>query len=217
MDDRLGGHDPCSASKAATALAVASYGASVFTCPIVTARGGNGVGGGDFAPERLVPDLVRAAMAGRVLTLRNPGSTRPWQHVLDGLSGYFSYAEALMAGRTLPRTLNFGPPADGKPLSVAAVGGRCRWPLSVAEVAARLQQAIGLRPDWQPDPDPGPPEMANLSINPDLAASALGWRQRLDADATTQWIADWYGAYRSQRDMAAVTDAQIARYEMLPA
>ena len=76
---------------------------------------------------------------------------------------------------------------------------------------------MGLQPDWQPDPDPGPPEMANLSINPDLARATLGWRQRLDGDATTQWSADWYGAYRSQQDMAAVTDAQIARYEELPA
>ena len=202
--DRLGGHDPYSASKAATEFVVASYAASFFTCPVVTARGGNVVGGGDFAAERLVPDLVRAAMAGRVLTLRNPASTRPWQHVLDCLSGYFRYAEALMEGRNLPRSLNFGPPAGARPLSVT-------------EVAARLQRAMGLQPDWQPDPDPGPPEMANLSINPDLARATLGWRQKLDADATTQWTADWYGAYRSQPDMAAVTDAQIARYEELPA
>lgn len=202
--DRLGGHDPYSASKAATELVVASYAASFFTCPIVTARGGNVVGGGDFAAERLVPDLVRAAMAGQVLVLRNPGSTRPWQHVLDCLSGYIAYAEALMLGRSVPPALNFGPPAGAVPLTVA-------------EVAARLQQAIGRAPEWVADPDPGPAEMAKLSINPDLAAATLGWRQKLDAKAATHWIAEWYGAYRSQSDMAEVTDAQIARYEELPA
>lgn len=202
--DRLGGHDPYSASKAATEIAVASFAASFFRCPVVTARGGNVVGGGDFAPERLIPDLVRAAMAGQKPVLRNPGATRPWQHVLDCLSGYITYAEALLAGKPVPSALNFGPPADAAALTVA-------------DVADAVQAAMGLPTGWRPDPEPGPPEMAKLSINPGLAMETLGWRQKLDAAVTTAWIAEWYGAYRSQRDMAALTDDQIARYEELPA
>ena len=202
--DRLGGHDPYSASKAATEIAVASFADSYFTCPVVTARGGNVVGGGDFAADRLIPDIVRAAMAGQKLVLRNPASTRPWQHVLDCLSGYIAYAEALLEGDQVPSALNFGPPAEAAPLSVA-------------QVASAVQAAMGLPTGWQQDPEPGPPEMAKLSINPGLAMETLGWRQKLDAAATTAWIAEWYGAYRSQRDVAALTDAQIARYEELPA
>ena len=202
--DRLGGHDPYSASKAATEIAVASFADSFFTCPVVTARGGNVVGGGDFAAERLIPDIVRAAMAGQNLVLRNPGSTRPWQHVLDCLSGYISYAEALLVGKAVSPALNFGPPAGATPLTVA-------------DVAEAVQAAMGLPSGWQLDPEPGPPEMVKLSINPGLAMETLGWRQKLDGAATTAWIAEWYGAYRSQRDMAALTDAQIARYEELPA
>lgn len=202
--DRLGGHDPYSASKAATEIAVASFAASFLICPVATARGGNVVGGGDFAAERLIPDLVRAAMEGQKPVLRNPGSTRPWQHVLDCLSGYISYAEAMMAGDTVPAALNFGPPAQSASLTVA-------------EVAAAVQVAMGLPAGWVQDPEPGPPEMLKLSIDPALAMQVLGWRQRLDAAATMDWIAEWYGGWRSQRDMADLTDRQIARYEELQA
>ncbi|MEM0944639.1 MAG: CDP-glucose 4,6-dehydratase, partial [Pseudomonadota bacterium] len=128
--DRLGGHDPYAASKAATEIVVASYRRSFFAeagVALATARGGNVIGGGDFSADRLVPDIARALAAGRPVELRNPQATRPWQHVLDCLSGYLTYLEALPDA---PAALNFGPadPADA---------------LSVAEVTGAMNAALG--------------------------------------------------------------------------
>lgn len=206
-DDRLGGHDPYSASKAAAEIVAAGYARSFFGpagVPLATARGGNVVGGGDFAADRLVPDIVRAAQSNRPVALRNPGATRPWQHVLDCVSGYVAYAEALAGGREVPPALNFGP----------APGER---PIAAGEVARRLHAALGRADDWRPDDSPAPHEMARLAIDARAAAKALGWRPRLAAGATLDWTAEWYAAFLAGADMAALTDAQIARYEELPA
>jgi len=206
--DRLGGHDPYSASKAATEIVAASFRRSFFAdngVRLATARGGNVVGGGDFAEDRLVPDIVRAAMSNRAVVLRNPQATRPWQHVLDCLAGYFAYAEALLEdGTEAPAVLNFGPAPGAEALPVALV-------------AARLQSAMGMVGDWRADDAPKPHEMARLAIDARAARDKLGWRPKLDAEATIGWTADWYGAFLRGEDMAARTDAQIARYQELPA
>ena len=133
-DDRLGGHDPYSASKASCELAVRSFADSFLAgtdTRLATARSGNVIGGGDFAEDRIGPDCVRAALAGVPVVLRHPRSTRPWQHVLDCLCGYLLFAEHLaQAPETAPRTLNFGPePGDDMPVAafaeamLAALGG----------------------------------------------------------------------------------------------
>ena len=204
-DAPLGGHDPYSASKAAAELAVRSYRASFFAprgVPLVTARGGNVVGGGDFAEDRIVPDVVRAAGHGEALVMRHPKATRPWQHVLDCISGYIAYAEALLEGRDVPPALNFGPPTDLRPVPVA-------------ELARAVQTAMGLPTDWTLDTGENPPEKAALSIDPRLAAEILGVEARLGPDEIVSWTAEWYGAWMNGADMAARTREQIARYEAL--
>jgi CDP-glucose 4,6-dehydratase len=201
--DRLGGHDPYSASKAAAEILVTSYARSYFGpkgVPLATGRGGNVIGGGDFAADRLVPDIVRAAQSNQPVSLRNPGATRPWQHVLDCLSGYFTFAAALVEGRRVPPALNFGPEPGARPIPTG-------------EVAARLQAAMGISADWRPDEGPAPHEMSRLAIDASAAARELGWHPRLGADETLNWTADWYGAFLRGEDVVALTDAQIARYE----
>lgn len=201
--DRLGGHDPYSASKAATEIVVASYRRSYFAeagVPLVTARGGNVVGGGDFGEDRLIPDILRAISVGQSVTLRNPGATRPWQHVLDCLSGYFSYCEAALSGRApLPEVLNFGPQQDG-------IG------LSVKTVAENLYAAMGIAPDIITDGGETLHEMAKLSIDSRAAQRGLGWRPKLNAEATIAQTAAWYAAYLGGENMTAVTDKQIDSY-----
>lgn len=202
-NDRLGGHDPYSASKAATEIVVSSYRDAFFTpsgIALATARGGNVIGGGDFSADRLIPDIVRALARDEVVLLRNPNATRPWQHVLDCLDGYFTYLEALATGRSLPMALNFGPAAQSRSLSVAALTNG-------------LLTAMGRRPIYQLDASGGPHEMATLSIDPSLAAHVLPWKPRLDADAMLRLTADWYAAQALGKDMAVVTDAQITQYQ----
>jgi CDP-glucose 4,6-dehydratase len=206
-NDRLGGSDPYSASKTAVEAVVACFARSFFDSQgvrLVTVRGGNVIGGGDFAADRLVPDIVRAAMAGQALQLRHPEATRPWQHVLDCLSGYFTYVEALLTDRELPQSLNFGPPADAPVMSVG-------------EVAARVQTAMGLASTWRRSEQSGPAEKPKLSLDPNSAMKLLNWRPRLDAETAIGWTAEWYSAFLNGADMADLTQAHIARYEEMAA
>lgn len=205
--DRIGGHDPYSASKAATEIVVAAFRQSYFEdlgTRLVTARGGNVIGGGDFAADRLVPDILRALSQDRVPELRNPQATRPWQHVLDCLDGYFTYAAALAEGRALPAALNFGP-AAGTPSA------------SVADLTDGLLRAMGRAPVFSETPGDGPVEMTQLAIDAREAARSLGWRPRLGPEATLALTAAWYGAYLEGAGMGALTDAQIETYEALAA
>ena len=169
---------------------------------VATARGGNVVGGGDFSADRLVPDIIRAAQSGQPLALRAPNATRPWQHVLDCLSGYFTFVEALLTNNGLPETLNFGPNDDGPHQSVA-------------QVAEAMQQALGTKIRWHHDLRPAPAEKPHLSIDSRAARHLLGWQPRLDSHATLAWTAEWYSARQQGADLAALTDAQITRYQEL--
>lgn len=206
-EDRLGGHDPYSASKAAAELAVASYRASFFgagAARVATARAGNVLGGGDFATDRLVPDIVRAARAGERLEIRSPDATRPWQHVLDCVAGYLVFAEALARGECDTAALNFGPPPDAR-----------QW--TVAEVAAAMQQALGLKATWTDvSAAPKPREMRTLGLDPARAATALDWRQRLGAADTIAWTARWYADWHAGADAHALTLDQIHAFTALP-
>lgn len=203
--DRLGGHDPYSASKAAAELAVSSYARSFFVSKgvrVATARGGNVIGGGDFADYRVVPDIVRAARRNEVLILRNPAATRPWQHISDCLSGYFAFAERLMVGGEVPTALNFGPPSDTPAIPTT-------------ELVSRIQSAMGVKCGWQQDIAPQPVEKARLAVDASEVLRALGWRARLNLKATINLTAAWYSAQASGEDMAAFTDAQIDAFERL--
>ncbi len=203
--DRLGGHDPYSASKAATEVAVSSYARSFFMnkgVRVATARGGNVIGGGDFADDRMVPDIVRAARRNEALILRNPTATRPWQHILDCLSGYFAFAEGLLVGEEVPAALNFGPRSDAPETPTT-------------ELVKRMQSAMGVASGWQQDVAPQPIEKERLSVDANEALHVLGWQARLDVEAAINLTATWYAAQARGEDMVAFTDAQIDSFEEL--
>lgn len=198
--DPLGGSDPYSASKACAELVTASYAISYFQGKghIATARAGNVIGGGDWSEDRLIPDVWRAAERSEQVALRHPDATRPWQHVLEPLCGYMLYLEALAQGRTVPRALNFGPPA-GESATVAAV----------AEIMA---EALGEPALWRRDEAGGPPEMKFLSLDPSLAQAELGWSVRLSCEEAVRWSAQWYVGCRSGEDPRRLCEEQISRY-----
>jgi CDP-glucose 4,6-dehydratase len=205
--DRLGGPDPYAASKAACELATAAMAAS-FLVPagvaVATARGGNVIGGGDFAPDRLVPDAMRAALSGNQLVLRNPDATRPWQHVLDCLAGYMTFLAALAQPRPLPASLNFGP-APGAPQ------------VSVGTLAATMLEALGAANAWTHDQSPQPPETQALALDSRQARETLGWRDRLTGQQMVEATATWYRAWAAgEEDMRTVSLRQIAAYEAMP-
>jgi CDP-glucose 4,6-dehydratase len=202
--DPLGGHDPYSASKAAAELLVASMAASFFAAKgvaVATARAGNVIGGGDWSEDRLIPDLWRAVRAGQQLQLRNPQSTRPWQHVLEPLSGYLRYVERLAEGAAVPPSLNFGPPAEDV--------------LTVGQVADAMLVAMGSTQRWVKIDSPQPEEAQFLSLDPALAMNSIGWRPRLTAPEALQWTADWYHVVGNGADPRRTASEQIRRYEAL--
>lgn len=197
---RLGGHDPYSASKAATEIAVASYRDSFFSdqkAKPATARGGNVIGGGDFSDDRIVPDIWRAHQTNQAVVLRYPNATRPWQHVLDCLCGYLVYAEHLAKGEFEP-AMNFGP--------------RERKGLAVRELVTAMQGAIDAREAWTQADGPQPKEMPALALSCEKAEQVLGWRSRLDARQAIDWTAEWYKAFAAGEDVGRITLDQIKRY-----
>lgn len=203
--DPLGGHDPYAASKAAVEIVTSSYARSFFEAKgvrVATARGGNVIGGGDFSQDRIVPDIWRAVRAGEPVILRNPNAARPWQHVLDCLSGYFAFARALDERAKVPTALNFGPPMDAKSLRVSAL-------------AAAVQGALGADQAWNPAAGHQHHEMQSLDIDSSLARHVLGWKDRLSGELCITWLADWYRAYNEGKDMRTTTLDQIAAYHAL--
>ena len=188
----LGGHDPYSTSKACAELVSESYRRSFFTgagkpAPrLATARAGNVIGGGDWAADRLVPDLVRAASQGTPLQVRNPDAIRPWQHVLEPLSGYLRLGQVLLAGDAAEGPWNFGP-AAGATLPVFALVERLRehWP----GVAVRFPQVEQ------------PHEAAVLQLDSGKAARGLGWQPVWDAETTINRTMGWYRRFHAQGDI----------------
>jgi len=204
-DDRLGGHDPYAASKAAAEIVTASYSRAFFVergIRVATARGGNVIGGGDFSEDRLIPDIWRAAKAGAPLKLRHPNASRPWQHVLDCLSGYFAFIRALDERAEVPAALNFGPHPDAPAIAVA-------------ELAEAVQSTLGNAHEWRRDEAPSPHEMSTLDIDSSLARATLGWEDRLPGRDAVQWLVDWYKALDADADMQAVTFGQLKAFEGL--
>lgn len=201
--DRLGGHDPYSASKACTELVTTSFRRSFFASggrtALATARAGNVIGGGDWSEDRIVPDLMRAVERGQPVQLRYPGAHRPWQHVLEPLAGYLMMAQALDAGATGIDTLNFAP----DPLNVK----------TVAELVEAFTALLGGKPGWVQEPGVHLHEAQLLTLSAERAQAVLGWRPLLDFQATVSWTADWYRAVREGKDMRTITADQIKAYE----
>lgn len=204
--DRLGGHDPYSNSKACAELLTASFRDCFFdgAAPIATARAGNVIGGGDWSKDRLIPDCVRALEAGEPVSLRYPEAIRPWQHVLEPLSGYLLLAEALAtAPAAAPRAVNFGP----DPSSFC----------TVREVVESFSARFSGRPGWRRASGAHPTEAGALTLSSGLAENSLGWRPRLALAESLAWTADWYRAHAAGENMTKYSEAQIARYQSLPA
>jgi len=183
--DRLGGHDPYSASKAASEIAVASYSRAFLRShgvAVATARAGNVIGGGDWSADRLIPDAVKAWQANAALKIRRPDSIRPWQHVIDPLNGYLVLAENLWTNPSLADSWNFAPTGE-----------------TTATVSEVIEIARATWGDAKVDvcPDAGPHEMGRLSLDASKARNLLGvsakWDLRISVERTIQW-------YRRQQD-----------------
>jgi CDP-glucose 4,6-dehydratase len=204
--DPMGGHDPYSSSKGCAELVVSAWRRSFFESngpALASVRAGNVIGGGDWAEDRLVPDLVRAFEASVAPPVRSPDSVRPWQHVLEALGGYLMLAERLLAGeRRLAEGWNFGPSdEDARPV---------RW------IVERMRTAWG-KAAAPPEADrgPRPHEAGLLRLDSSRARAELGWRPVLELGEAIGWIVEWHKAVARGEDAGAVTLRQIARYGSL--
>jgi CDP-glucose 4,6-dehydratase len=200
--DRLGGHDPYAASKACAELVTQAYSRSFLAeagIAVATARAGNVFGGGDWAADRLIPDLLAAIDAGRAPVIRSPEAIRPWQHVLEPLTGYMMLAERLLdSGADFADAWNFGPDESAM--------------CSVRRIVERLcRQPAG--PGWQHEPASGAHEALTLRLDSSKARHRLGWRSRWSLDEALSRTLDWHRSWRRGEDMAAVSLAQIEAYE----
>ncbi|MEJ5977035.1 CDP-glucose 4,6-dehydratase [Novosphingobium sp. PS1R-30] len=200
-DDAMGGHDPYSASKGATELVVSTYRRSFFSdgaTKVASVRAGNVIGGGDWATDRLIPDLVRAMIAGEKPLIRSPDSIRPWQHVLEALGGYLMIAEHLFHGREWAATgWNFGPAeADARPV---------RW------IAQHMTQAWGA-PGWDQPDGPQPHEAKLLKLDCTKAHAELGWRPAYTLDTALTRIVEWHRHVADGGDARAISLAQLDDY-----
>lgn len=209
--DRLGGHDPYSNSKACAELVTSAYRSSFFgpkvrsghRAAIATARAGNVIGGGDWAPDRLIPDMLAAMERAEPVRIRHPQAIRPWQHVLEPLSGYLQLARLLCGedGTDYADAWNFGPAeSDAKPV---------QW--IVEQMAARSRGRL----QWQRDAAPQPHEATYLKLDCAKACNRLGWKPRWGLGVALEAIVDWHRHYTESADMRSVTLSQIADYQAL--
>ena len=183
-DDALGGDDPYSASKAAADIATQSWAKSFVQAPVAIARAGNVIGGGDWAVDRLIPDLVRSYRESDIPVIRNPNSIRPWQHVLDCLHGYLLLVDSMVAQGT-QGAWNFGPNHLEKHL--------------VSEVIEGFSQHFGVSGSaWMLDQGTHPKESDFLLLNSSKARTQLGWVDQLDFQETLEWSASWYREFTAQ-------------------
>ena len=207
-NEPLGGFDPYSSSKACSELVTAAYRSSFFPpdrhrahgVGIATARAGNVLGGGDWAADRLLPDCVRAILAGRPILIRNPQAVRPWQHVLDPLSGYLTLAQSLVKdGPAFSEAWNFGPDDDdSRPVE---------W------LVRRFCQAWGGDAAFEIDRAVHPHEAGTLTLDCTKARTKLHWRPRWDLGTAVDSIARWTRAYRDKQDLRVLCLGQIEEYQ----
>jgi CDP-glucose 4,6-dehydratase len=203
--DPLGGRDPYAASKACAEIATGAYRESFFTprargALVASARAGNVIGGGDWAEDRLVPDLMRAFAGGRAAAIRNPGATRPWQHVLDALHGYLILGERLHAGeRDAAAAWNFGPGGESvRAVSWVADGLVRRWGGAAAWTHAREESVA---------------EAEELRLDSARARERLGWRPQLALEEALDWVVEWHKADLPGADARDLTLRQIERFQ----
>jgi CDP-glucose 4,6-dehydratase len=207
-DDPKGGHDPYSNSKACAELVADAYLRSFFApmaggptpARLGSVRAGNVIGGGDWGEDRLIPDIMRGALDGAPIAVRNPAAVRPWQHVLNPLSGYLRLAQVLHVSPEQQGGWNFGP-ALGDAQPVRAIADRLTelWPGDL---------------DWELDDRTHPHEAHFLALDSTKAREQLGWQPTWNLDEALAGIVEWYTALRDGADMQAVTLAQITSFEL---
>jgi len=203
-NEALGGRDPYSSSKACAELVASAYRGSFFNhATIATARAGNVIGGGDWAKDRLVPDLIRAFSTGQPAVIRNPLAIRPWQHVLEPLHGYLILAEALLRGEAA-EAWNFGPTdSDVRPV---------QW------VADELARRWGGNASWAQDSGAHPHEAHTLKLDSARARNVLCWRPRLSLHESLDWVVEWHQRFNiASASAAELTLRQVERFEALSA
>lgn len=201
-NEAMGGFDPYSSSKGCAELVTSAYRSSFLEqagIALASARAGNVIGGGDWANDRLIPDFLRAMNAGKTLEIRSPQSTRPWQHVLEPLSGYLLLAERLfMEGMPFADGWNFGPAdEDAQPV---------RW---IVEKMAEMRKDV----KWQFDETPQPHEANYLKLDSSKAHIQLGWHPQWRLRTALQKTLEWHEAWRNGENMKTVTLRQIADYQ----
>jgi len=212
-EDRLGGYDPYSSSKAAAEIVIASWRRSFFRghpVKIASVRAGNVIGGGDWAQDRIVPDCIRALQRSDPISIRNPNATRPWQHVLEPLSGYLSLSARILQASHTPE------PSIGDSLcSAFNFGPRHESNRSVAEL---VQEILKHWPgSWKDKSERNPPhEAGRLNLAIDKAFHFLGWQPAWDFEKAVAKTVEWYrccGTVANQEETVAFTRRQIAEYE----
>lgn len=209
-DEAMGGHDPYSASKGCTELVTAAWRRSFLapegtcgrTVAMASARAGNVIGGGDWAEDRLIPDCVRAMTEGRTVQIRNPRATRPWQHVLEPLSGYLLLAQRLWEdGAAFAEGWNFGPVLeDARPVS---------------HVVNEMTRLWADGASWELHGGDHPHEAGFLAVDASKARARLGWQPRLRLNEALAWTTEWYKRQSAGDDAALLIAEQIERYETI--
>lgn len=202
-DEAMGGYDPYSASKGCSEIITSSFIRSFYDSAgigLATARAGNVIGGGDWADDRLIPDLVRGLEANSEILIRNPNSVRPWQHVLEPLSGYIRLAELLFNNPIqFSGAWNFGPnDQDAK---------------TVGWIADLVCEAWGTGAHWKMDDNTHPHEAQYLKLDISKARALLGWVPKWSARQAVENTVKWYKHYHSDSDIKKMTFEQIVQYE----
>jgi CDP-glucose 4,6-dehydratase len=200
--EALGGYDPYSSSKACSEIVSAAYRDSFFSekgGQLATARAGNVIGGGDWSEDRLLPDILRAIDADENIVIRSPSSVRPWQHVLEPVTGYLLLAQKLMEEKNkFDSAWNFGPEESD-----------C-W--SVGGVASKVCELLEYS-DWTAPATKGPHEASFLKLDSSKAKMRLGWRPRWHVDTALQKTIEWHQDFRQEKDMYQTTINQILSYQ----
>lgn len=212
-NEAMGGYDPYSSSKGCAELVTSAYRRSYFSesasggqgkqCRVASARAGNVIGGGDWSADRLIPDIIRSVSRSASIEIRNPNSIRPWQHVLEPLSGYIRLAERLISseGEDYAEGWNFGPAdEDCKPVSY---------------IVQRLTESWGPGAHWHLSEGAHPHEASFLKVDASKARARLGWERQMTLNRAIEWTAEWYRRQHAGEDAQHLTLEQIARYEEL--
>lgn len=203
--DPLGGHDPYAASKACSELVTSSYRRSFFAphdrssrqLAVASARAGNVLGGGDWSKDRIIPDIVRRLLVNKSVGIRNANAIRPWQHVLDPLSGYLLLAEKLYSGEPVDEAWNFGPDEESFQ--------------NVAWLTDYVCKKFGEAATWFIEDEPQPHESIILKLDCAKAHRRLQWESKLDIRRTLDWTIEWYQRY--QDDSASIQDYTIQQID----